>query len=352
MNLDILQNLIAFDTESSQSNLPLIGYCQTIFKQAGYLTMVWGKKDKANLFVYKPAYGGRVILSAHTDTVPKGDSWNSDPYKLIKQGDMLSGLGVSDMKTFIAIMLELATKSDKSNLAFLLTYNEETDFEGALQVTRKVMGKSDCLIIGEPTENLIITKSKGLVVHDLKLTGLGGHGSEPKRGISSILIASTFITQLSKEFNRIAVRFQDKSFKNPVPDLNIGLIKGGEAQNIIPVKTEIGFEIRTTSERFEKEFDILLDKLLDRSNCQYELQKTLSLSPFIGSDKIKNKISNFKNDKGSSYCTEANILSCLCPNTIIFGPGSIGQAHKPDESISVKEVTEYENILTEVLSVL
>lgn len=352
MNLEILQKLIEFNTESSESNLPLIRYCQIIFKKAGYLTMIWGKGERANLFAYKPTYGGRVILSAHTDTVPPGNGWKSDPYKLIKQGDMLSGLGISDMKTFIAIMLELSTISDTSNLAFLLTYNEETDFEGALQVTRKVMGKSDYLIIGEPTENKIITNSKGLVVYDLKLTGIGGHGSEPDKGVSSILAAATFITRLEAEFTQLAVQFQDKSFKNPAPTLNIGLIKGGEAPNIIPEVTNISFEVRTTSKELEKGFEVLLNKLLGSLNCKFVLLKKLSLTPFIASDKIKNKLSEFKSDKGPSYCTEANILSQLCPNTIIFGPGSIDQAHKPDESISINEVIKYNELLTEVISVL
>ena len=347
-----LKNLVAFDTQSSKSNLALIGFCQKVFKKNGYEVRVWGKGEKANLFAYKPAYGKRIVLAAHSDTVPPAVGWKSDPYTLIQKNDSLTGLGVSDMKTFIAIMLELSSTKPAQNLAFLLTYNEESDFEGASLVRRKIIGKSDTLIIGEPTEGKVYCESKGLAVYDLCFIGKGGHGSEPGKGVSSIMAAAQFICDLQKEFNSFKEDYGCNDFANPEPTLNIGLISGGEAKNIIPVKTNLSFELRTTMQDCELDFDKILNELMQKSPCKTRLKKSLSLPPFISSPGIKKIFGKRLIAKGPSYCTEANILSLLCPSTIICGPGNIEQAHKAEESITLQEIAQYREVLTRIINML
>ncbi|MFA7244299.1 MAG: M20/M25/M40 family metallo-hydrolase [Patescibacteria group bacterium] len=354
MDLEILKKLVEFDTRSENTNLPLIYYCQKKFEEYGFETRIWGKDNKANLFAFKPAYGSRIVLSAHTDTVPPGEGWNSDPFKLEQNEDSIIGLGIADMKIFIAIMLKLAQANLAKNLAFLLTYNEETDFEGAKLIDRKIIGKSDYLIIGEPTGGKIITNSKGLVAYELELTGKGGHGSEPENGVSSILDSSKFILELSKGFKEIQEKNKDDSFVNPLPTLNFGTISGGEAINSIPVGTNLSFEIRTTNAAVEKIFNELIKKTSKSLKSSVSFTKKISLNPFVSSGKVVKiiKKSGLPVEKGPSYATEANILADICPNAVIFGPGEIKYAHKENEKISFKGIVKYKKDLTYLISVL
>lgn len=352
MFLDYLEQLVSIDTQSSLSNLALINYCQKIFETNGYEVRIWGNNGKANLFAYQPGYGQKIVLAAHSDTVPPASGWKGNPYQLRICGDTATGLGVSDMKTFIAIMLCFAASNMQKNLAFLLTYNEESDFEGAYSVTRKIVGKSDILIIGEPTENKVYCDAKGLLVYELTFIGKGGHGSEPDKGVSSIAAASKFICALEQLFPKIARQYQNDLFANPFSTINVGLISGGEAKNIIPEKTKVDFEVRTTAAQFEQEFDKLLDGISKKSPCKVQLKKSLVLPLFSASAKIRQKINQSLLAKGPSYCTEANILSKICPSTIIFGPGSIDQAHKADESISLVGAMNYQKSLTELINLL
>ncbi len=352
MNLTNLQKLVSFNTQSNNSNLPLIDFCQKIFESSGYTIYKWGKGNKANLFAYKAIYGRKIILSAHSDTVPPVIGWQSDPFVLTQSKKSLTGLGVTDMKTFIAIMLEIAKNPDKQNLAFLLTFNEETDFAGAKLVDNKIIRKNDVIIIGEPTDNKFVLAAKGLSAYTVNFQGVAAHGSEPENGMSAIVDAAYFISILANNFNKIMEKYGDTSYQNQFPTLNFGTVCGGSAINIVAESAKIELEIRTTHDQTKKAFNSLMDNAIKSLKSKIAIKNNISVSPYISSLEVEYLSKIAPCQKGASYCTEANIYNKLCNNIIIFGPGQCEQAHKPNEFIEIKSVDEYLKYLTSLINML
>lgn len=347
MNKEILEKLISFNTVSNQSNLELINFAKNYFLGLGYKTTVIGEGSHVNIFAYKDC-DKRIILSAHSDTVPPSDNWTKDPLSLTEDDGKYFGLGTVDMKSFIAIMFDLAKKyQHKNNLAFLLTFNEEVDFAGAELINEKIITPSDIVIIGEPTNCKAIFQTKGIASYKITFKGIGGHGSEPEKGISAIEQAAKFILIFKEKFMDISKTFSDDSFYNPLSSLNFGIINGGEALNKIAENTEVSFAIRTTKKSLVTDIDKLLYEIQKKSNIEIDIIKTLGCDIFKGSPRIKKLISDnmIPSQPGVSYATEATVYNKLTKNVVIFGPGDIKMAHKADEFIEIKQIEKYESMI-------
>lgn len=353
MDEKTLSKLIEIDTSVGKSNLRIINYLEIYFSNLRYKTRKWGDGNQRNLFVYKPTYLGRIVLAAHTDTVQPVGGWRSNPLSLSKNGDHYFGLGVCDMKGFIAVMCEIAEKINNDRLAFLFTYNEESDFAGAKNVDRKIIGKRDIIILGEPTDGEIVLATKGLVNCSLEVTGKPAHGSAPRLGVSAILDSARLIMKLKQMFDAKfeAKNAQDKLFDIPQSTYNFGRIRGGSADNVVPERCEMSLEIRTVIDNFD--YKSLIAKTAKNLGIVLEITENLNLPTFRSAiNAVELRESMVATDMGKSYCTEANIYQQFCPKCIIFGPGNIKYAHAPNEKIKVDGFRRYERDLTKLIIML
>jgi len=346
----ILKKLIQFNTISKNSNLELIDFCKVLFEREGYFIKIMKKGSKANLFAYKPCLGPRIILSAHTDTVPDNENWKNNPFKLTMLNGRYYGLGVCDMKSFIAVMLSIAQKTKINNIAFLLTFNEETDFKGAKSINEEVINKYDTIILGEPTNNNVILGNKGVIAYRMTITGKAGHSSNPNNGESAIEKSAVFINSLQTDFNEIGQQ-SDKNFDYPLPSFNIGKIRGGRAINIIADSTVIDFEFRVNNEKQAIQIESLILSILKQNNINAKLTELLRMPPYSMSSDLAESLetAGVKLSKGASYCTEASIFNKFTNNIIICGPGDPALAHKPDECIKIRDIISYEQIVQKII---
>lgn len=350
MNKKILEKLIGFNTVTSSSNMKLIDFCGKEFAKCGFKTKLVTTGDKANLFAYKKCLGPRIILSAHSDTVPESGEWTQDPFVLLKKENKYFGLGVCDMKSFIGIMLEMAGKIKTNNLAFLLTFDEETTFSGAKLIGRSIISDKDIVIIGEPTNNKVLSGNKGALALRATIKGVAGHGSRPSSGISAIEKAATFICKIEENFNQIAVD-QNSLFGDPAPTFNFGTINGGDAINKIADKVVIDFEFRTTSKNQTNKIMKMIGKVADKFSIDLDLETLMDIEAHVADKKLLKKVSSlgFEISPGESYCTEANIFCALTKKVLVFGPGDAAQAHSSDEFISVEQLERYEKLLERLI---
>ena len=348
MNKKILEKLVSFNTISDQSNLDLIEYVKKRLGRSGYNFIVQKFGNKANLFVFKNTTNPRIIFSSHTDTVPNSIEWRSNPFILTQKSNRYFGLGVSDMKTQVAISIGLLEKFKKlDNLAILLTFNEETDFAGAKKIDSGIIGKNDTIIIGEPTSGRAIFETKGLASFKIIFNCPGGHGSEPKNKMSAIIQCVDFIGKLSRKFDNFANHSRNNFFENPLPTINFGKIAGGDAPNKIAQKCELIFEVRYCNDGQLDKIDSIIKTCIKSLKTKLEILEIAR--PFKSSDFIKSKFSKTPCARGVSFATEASIFQDLCKNIIILGPGDLSQAHKPNESIDVKGITNYQWNIEEVI---
>jgi acetylornithine deacetylase len=354
MNENILSKLIGFNTVSSNSNLELIAFAKEKFSGLDYKIRVLKKGDKANLFAFKQS-SKRIILSAHTDTVPLSGQWPTNPLTLVKKGGKYTGLGVCDMKIFIAIMFDLAEKfSKQNNLAFLLTFDEESNLAGSKLVDSTLIKKDDIIIIGEPTDSDIILNTKGAIACRGKFIGKSGHGSDPNRGISAIEDVAKFIELFKKDFLVVSKKYDNPLFKIPKTTLNYGIISGGQAVNKIADEAELVFETRINSLNQLSDLKKIANTVSKQLRGKFQLAIELILEPFYASEKLRQLLekTGSKIAPGVSFATEATIFHKLTDKIIIFGPGNIKQAHQTDEYILIKSVKNYEKRLSRLLNIL
>jgi acetylornithine deacetylase len=340
-----LRNLICFDTVSSNSNLPLISFVEFNLKKLGFTTEQFLSGNKANLFAYKQS-SNRIIFAAHTDTVPASEGWDSEPFDLTKDNGILTGLGVVDMKGFLATALAFAEENkDDKRLAFLLTFEEETCFNGAKQINSEIIKPSDFVILGEPTNNQIMTKHKGLLQYKAILTGKSGHGSEPTKGLSAISEGAKLVRYLEKYFP-VCLPEMDNAFSNPQATFNIGKISGGDAVNKIPEICELDIDVRIISLEQKKMMEKLFENFPTKGKLETKL--ILNLAPFQTAPELVEKLDSLglKIKKGASYTTEASFYTKLTDKLIVFGPGDESQAHMVNESAKISDFEEYQRMLT------
>ncbi|MCX6808285.1 MAG: M20/M25/M40 family metallo-hydrolase [Candidatus Berkelbacteria bacterium] len=343
-----LNNLISFDTVSTNSNLALISFVEYNLKKMGFTTIQQKIGTKANLFAFKQSKE-RIIFAGHTDTVPASGDWTSKPFDLQCKSDKYYGLGVVDMKGFLSFALDFAANNlDNQKLAFLLTFDEETDFGGAKNLPNDWICPSDTVILGEPTECKIMVGNKGLLQYSINFTGRGGHGSEPQSGISAILESAKFLNYFESNFDMFLVE-SDNTFENPSATFNFGKISGGDAVNKIPEKLSLDLDIRILSQKQQG----LIEKLYKnfQSKAKIDIELSTSVPPFQSESKLIDKIRqlNLPISPKASYTTEASYFGKFTEKVLIFGPGSVKQAHTTDEYLDKSDLLNYKNVFSKLL---
>ncbi|QCI16889.1 acetylornithine deacetylase [Buchnera aphidicola (Aphis helianthi)] len=347
-----------------QSNKVLIDLLANYFSELNFLIQIINipNTNKFNMLSSLGIGNGGLLFSGHTDTVDFDENaWTKDPFKLTKKDDKLYGLGVVDMKGFFAFLLDVISsiniKKLKKPIYILATANEETDMSGARYFSQSTNIKPDCIIIGEPTSLKLIKAHKGHISYKIDIIGNTGHSSNPSNGINSIEIAYEVIKNLIDLKKYLQQNYSHQDFSISYPTMNLGSINGGNAINRICSLCSITFEIRPIPKLNLKTLEILLKEKLKKINKKWPNRiflKNLFFSvpayEISKKHKIVQKIENFCKIESTTanYCTEAPFLNKIAP-TLILGPGSIDQAHYPDEYLHCSFIEPTKNILKQLI---
>ena len=363
--VSILTDLVAYPSVSSESNLEIINYLANKIESCGGKVNIMTIEDgkQANIFgTIGPEIDGGIVLSGHTDVVPAKElNWNSDPFKLTRKDNLLYGRGSCDMKGFIATSLAAAEilKNQKLNLPvhFSFTYDEEIGCFGARHLTKelkKYKYKPSMVIIGEPTNMEIIEAHKGDCEYTTCFYGIEGHASNPEKGLSAIQYGSLFTNKLFELGNELKKRApSDSPFDPPWTTIQAGKIEGGVAHNVIAGKCSIDWEMRPVNNE-DKDFvkkslsDYCDKNLLPEMKSKFSKAKIETdiigeipgLIPKKDNEArvIMQELLHSNSTGVISFGTEAGIFQEMDMDVVVCGPGSIDQAHKANEFISLSEL--------------
>lgn len=316
------------------------------------LTPIPNTRDKYNLLATysnnaNDTLGG-LLLSGHTDTVPFDEGlWTKNPFKVTEFDNKWYGLGTADMKGFFAFILEslrdIDLKSLTKPLHILATADEEITMAGAAYFAQHAKLQPDCTIIGEPTSLIPIRAHKGFVSNVIRITGKSGHSSDPEKGINAIEVMHLVIGKLLELKQKLKNEYHNNSFAVPYPTMNLGIIKGGDAANRICGCCELIMDIRALPEMdIHSLYDLLCQTLQPIKN-QYpnRIDIAYEVDPIAGyecqhDNPALQEVEKLVNQSAQTvnYSTEAPFLNQIAP-TIVLGPGSIEQAHQPDEFVDM-----------------
>jgi acetylornithine deacetylase len=374
---EILAKLIAFDSVSSRSNLSVIDWIADYLSGHGITAEIVkapNGQPKANLWAsIGPDRDGGIVLSGHTDVVPvEGQPWSSDPFILKDGGDRWFGRGTSDMKGFIALCLalvpEMKRRALKTPLHFAFSYDEEIGCLGAPNMIAEIgkrFRKPRIAIIGEPTELKLGTRHKGCYSFTTTVTGKDGHSSQPERGLNAILAAAEVATELGRIYDRLRHDGPfDKSFDPPHSTINLGRINGGTAVNIIARSCSIEWDFRGVPGATPSAVLGALQRFVDQDllprlkavapEATVVTTDRVAVPPLIeehdGAAETLMRLLTGQNDSfGMSFATEAGQFQSAGLSAIVCGPGSIRQAHQPDEFIMKDQLMAGDALLRRVI---
>jgi acetylornithine deacetylase len=336
-------SISAFDEKIDESNRPIIELL------AGWLA---DTNNKFNLLAKLGPGEGGLLLCGHSDTVPFDEGrWQSDPFTLTERDGKLFGLGSCDMKGFFAFILEalqtLPLKKLKKPLYILASADEETSMAGARFFVEQQLIKPDMALIGEPTELVPIYKHKGHIAQSLNIRGQAGHSSDPAKGVNAIEIMYQAIGQLLDLQASLREKYKDDAFSVPHVTMNLGHIHGGDGENRICGQCLLNFDLRAVPELSDQEALAMIDAALapvrERFPDRLSLDLMYPTAPAFACKDEQNIIElaerlTGKSAKSANYATEAPFINHLGCDTLVLGPGSINQAHQPDEFMSLSYV--------------
>ncbi len=362
---EMLRHLVGFDTTSRNSNQALIAFAQDFLRSHGVHTRTSfsASGDKTNLHaMIGPAIAGGIALSGHVDTVPvDGQTWQSDPFVLRADGGRLYGRGACDMKGFVASCLAAAPDLMAMNLSrpmhLFITFDEETTMEGArvLMDDLAASGLSpEMCVVGEPSLMQPILAHKGRVAVRVRVRGRAGHSSEPAHGVNAVFAAAEAITSIAAEARRLSVEGPFvEGFDPPHTTIHVGTMSGGTILNIIPEAAEFVMEWRCVPghdphaeyARLRAHIATHIEPAMQAVDpaCGFTYE-VIGDIPGMGLAESHALTALVKQVTGSnstgkvSYGTEGGIYEAAGIPTIVCGPGSIQQAHKPDEWIAQSQL--------------
>ena len=371
--LDHLTRLVAYPTVSRDSNLDLVDWLEARLRALGGRARRTFSDDrrKANLWVaFGPEGPGGVVLSGHTDVVPvDGQNWTSDPFVLTEREGRLYGRGTADMKGFSAAILAVLERADldrlRQPLYVALSYDEEVGCLGVdrmIDDARAAGAQPEYAVIGEPTTMHIIRAHKSINVFRTRIIGKAAHSSQPHRGAGAILAAGRIIERLYRIGEQKRARATDNGFEPPWTSVQVGLIRGGNAVNILPAECQFLWEYRAMPDEDPDEILRQLDEFSDREVLPALREfapdagiviDTLARVPALMPDPARRAerwVGGLPGVRAGgsgevSFATEAGSFQRAGIHSVVCGPGSIDQAHQPDEFIERTELARCERML-------
>ena len=360
-SVDLLAELLAFDTTSDRSNLPLIAFVEDWLARHGVasrrVTDTTG--EKANLYAtIGPSDRPGVMLSGHTDTVPvTGQNWRVEPFRLTADGDRLYGRGSADMKGFLAAVLAAVPKLAEADLAvpvhIAFSHDEEVGCVGVrtllADLAEQPVRPAACLI-GEPTSMRVATAHKGKLGARLHIRGRACHSGMAPEGVNAIHAAARLISKVEDMAAAKAARGPfDGRFAIPHTTLQVGTIQGGTVLNIVPQDCRLDFEIRNVPEDDPED---LLDELMTvAASLEAEMRAAHAeagirlerLNDYPGLSMADDHalvdyvlaLLDDRNLERIGYGTEGGLFQReLGIPALVCGPGSMAQGHQPDEFVT------------------
>lgn len=357
-----LQQLVAIPSVSSHTpewdmgNRKVVELLATWLDQLGFSTELLdvpgSNGKKCNLIATLGSGPGGLVLAGHTDTVPYDDHrWQSDPFSLTDDGKRWYGLGATDMKGFFPVAIEAARafvhQPLQQPLIILATADEESSMSGAKALAALGRPKARYAIIGEPTGLVPIYMHKGIMMEEIQVEGRSGHSSDPDLGNSALEAMNLVITDLIQLRQQLQQQYQNPGFVIPGPTLNLGCIHGGDNPNRICGKCRLQIDLRPIPGMdiydIRQQIDARLQRIAQQRNCTIERHELFGGVPAFAESqnselvKAAEKLTGHKAET-VAFATEAPFLQSLGMDTIVMGPGSIDQAHQPNEFIPTEQI--------------
>ncbi|MDH5352901.1 MAG: acetylornithine deacetylase [Gammaproteobacteria bacterium] len=363
----LLGRLIAYDTTSTTSNLELIDFIRNYLEDYSVASQLVYSDDRSRANLYAtigPDDIGGIMLSGHTDVVPTaGQDWHSDPYQIKSDNNAFYGRGACDMKGFVACVLAGVPQMVETKLAtpvhLAFSYDEETGCVGVKKLIEAMQGfevKPKIGLIGEPTDMAMVLGHKGKAAFSVEVIGSSCHSAYITSGVNAVEYAADLIAFIRKMNNEVQQRqLVDDAYTVPHSTFHVGNISGGTALNIVPKQCQFEFEIRNLPQDHLDQLiheikhyaaDVLLPDMRQRFEgseiafspiASYPGLSTDSNSRVIAYTQSINPVNRFGDNV--SFGTEAGLFDQhLGINSVVCGPGSIDQAHKPDEYVSRQQM--------------
>ncbi|EGQ9891138.1 acetylornithine deacetylase [Vibrio cholerae] len=367
--LEVYEGLISTSSISSTDARWDEGNEQVIAKLADWLSALGFSiqieqvaPNKQNLIAKLGSGEGGLLLAGHSDTVPFDEGrWNYNPHALTQANNRFYGLGTADMKGFFAFIYEAVKNVDWSKqtkpLYLLATCDEETTMLGARHCTENAPFKPDYCIIGEPTSLVPIRAHKGHVANAIRVTGKSGHSSNPALGVNAIEIMHEVLFALMQLRDRLIKEYHHPGFEIPTPTLNLGHIHGGDSPNRICGCCELHYDVRPLPGISLDGLDNLMRDALREVQQKWpgRIELVPLHDPIPGYECAHDHpfihgISEICEQEAQTvnYCTEAPFLQQICP-TLVLGPGSIDQAHQPDEFLAFEFIDPTVRVLSRAM---
>ena len=375
-SIEITKALVGFDTTSRDSNLALIDWVEAYLADLGVRSSrSWdAERRKANLFAtIGPEDKPGVVLSGHTDVVPvDGQDWTSDPFELVEKDGKLVGRGASDMKSFLGVVLaktpDFIRRQPKTPIHLAFTYDEEVGCLGIhtlLADLAKRPVKPRACIVGEPTLMKPVIGHKGKRSVRCHVHGLESHSALAHQGVNAIEAAAELVAYLKG----MARRFRDQGpfdpdYSPPYTTVHTGKIQGGTALNIVPKDCVFDFEFRYLPSEdpaalFDEVRRFAVEQLLPEMRAvsaaagfDFEELSGMAGLDMKSDDEVTRLVMQLSGANGTgkvSFGTEGGAYQEFGIPTIVCGPGSIEQAHKPDEWIAIEQLTAAEHFMDRLL---
>jgi acetylornithine deacetylase len=361
----LLERLVSFDTESSKPNLALIDavadHCRAHDVPFSLAPNQDGTKA-ALIATIGPMVDGGIVLSGHTDVVPvEGQAWTGDPFRLRREGGRLYGRGTSDMKGFDALALAMIPEFKAAKLAspihIVLSYDEEVTCLGSLDIIRQFgreLPMPRAVIVGEPTLLQVADSHKSVCTYSIKVEGQEAHSAKPALGANAIAAAC----DIASELTRLGQSFEQQGdtsgrFDPPFSTVHVGLINGGTARNILAKRCDLLWEFRglpsvplDTAERHVRRYIAeaalpALNRYTDNGRITTEVEVEvpgLDADPGSVAEVLALRAARTNRTISVSFATEGGRFQQAGLPTVICGPGSIDQAHQPDEFIDIAQL--------------
>lgn len=377
--VELLAELVAFDTTSHRSNLPLIAFIEDYLARHGVASRRIPDEsgEKAGLYaIIGPADRPGVILSGHTDTVPAtGRAWSVEPFRLTADGERLFGRGTADMKGFLAAVLAAVPALVEADLVvpvhLAFSHDEEVGCLGVrtllADLARQPVRPAACLV-GEPTSMRLATAHKGKLAVCLHVHGKVCHSGMAPEGVNAIHAAARLATRVEETAAEKAARGPfDERFAVPHTTLQVGTIQGGRALNIVPQDCRLEIEIRNVP---EDDPEALLGELMAFAGSLEAGMREMHPGAGIRLERLSDypglsmaddhalvdfmlSLLDDRAPERIGYGAEAGLFQReLDIPTLVCGPGSMAQGHQPDEFVTLDQLARCEAFLARLIAAL
>lgn len=371
-----LETMVGIDTTSRTSNFELLRVIETELDRYDipHQRVLDTTRTKASLLArIGPNVDGGVVLTGHTDCVPvEGQPWSTDPFQLHERDGRLYGRGTCDMKGFLAVVLAALPSMAHAQLArpiqLVLTYDEEVGTAGAPDAVDALLAshpRPTAVIVGEPTDMIPIVGHKGIRTFTTTVEGVDGHSSQPHLAANAIAALSRIATFIDDLAARHRAAGADTRFDPPHTTFNLATIRGGQAINIVPRHAELTWEYRPVPA--DDSFDVLEEvERFAQEEVLPQLRETTGVGAIVTTSNTVSRGLDIEVDSAAErlvrtltdyqgpgttvpFATDGGHFQAAGLSTVVCGPGSIEQAHQPDEWITLGQLARAERLVDQLI---